>query len=88
MTHPPTSKSSATRHDDPLVLTGVFGDFELADLVGRDGPFSLYRARQISLDRPVTPSRPASVWHSRPKMSSCSSKSTCSIAVAANGARC
>ena len=54
MTHTTSPKSSATRHDDPLVLTGIFGDFELADLVGRDGPFSLYRARQISLDRPVT----------------------------------
>jgi hypothetical protein len=30
-----------------------FGDFELQHRVGRDGPFMLFRARQISLDRPV-----------------------------------
>jgi serine/threonine protein kinase len=34
-------------------LTGRFGEFELMDLAGRDGPFAYYRARQVSLDRPV-----------------------------------
>ncbi|MFL5340952.1 MAG: serine/threonine-protein kinase [Gemmataceae bacterium] len=31
-----------------------FGDFELLQRVGRDGPFHLFRARQVSLDRKVT----------------------------------
>ena len=39
---------------ETLELSGAFGDFELIDLAGRDGPFALYRARQTSLGRPVT----------------------------------
>jgi hypothetical protein len=31
-----------------------FGDFELQQRAGRDGPFTLFRARQVSLGRPVT----------------------------------
>ena len=31
-----------------------FGDFELQYRIGRDGPFMVFRARQISLDRAVT----------------------------------
>ena len=31
-----------------------FGDFELLQRVGRDGPFHLFRARQVTLDRKVT----------------------------------
>ena len=30
-----------------------FGDFELLQRIGRDGPFHLFRARQVSLDRKV-----------------------------------
>src|SRR5580698_934362 len=30
-----------------------FGDFELHHRIGRDGPFMLFRARQMSLNRPV-----------------------------------
>lgn len=34
--------------------TRSFGDFELLQRIGRDGPFHLFRARQVSLDRLVT----------------------------------
>src|SRR6202040_988687 len=33
---------------------GRFGDFELLERLGRDGPFALFRARQSRLDRAVT----------------------------------
>jgi len=39
--------SSGTHHNQ------VWGDFELGDLLGRGGMGSVYRGRQISLDRPV-----------------------------------
>ena len=39
--------SSGTHHHQ------VWGDFELGDLLGRGGMGSVYRGRQISLDRPV-----------------------------------
>ncbi len=32
----------------------AFGEFELLELAGRDGPFALYRARQVNLARFVT----------------------------------
>lgn len=38
----------------PRRKTRNFGDFELLQRVGRDGPFHLFRARQVSLDRLVT----------------------------------
>lgn len=40
--------------EELLDFSGAFGDFELIDLAGRDGPFALYRARQTSLGRLVT----------------------------------
>jgi hypothetical protein len=41
-------------HEELFDLSGAFGDFELIDLAGRDGPFALYRARQTTLGRLVT----------------------------------
>lgn len=44
---PKGKEASGTHHHQ------VWGDFELGDLLGRGGMGSVYRGRQISLDRPV-----------------------------------
>ncbi len=50
-TGPPPS--SGHRIPEPEELAGLFPQLEIGDLLGRGGMGAVFRARQISLDRPV-----------------------------------
>lgn len=51
--HVPGSSASKGKTSSGTHHNQVWGDFEIGDLLGRGGMGSVYRGRQISLDRPV-----------------------------------